>query len=192
MAEALGILETTGLTGIIVGSDAMSKAARVELVGWDKVGSGMATVFCRGEVAAVKSAVDAGAQSASKVVEVATSNRAVVAVHVIARPHEGVGVLVPSNRGGQVSGVRALGMVETRGSTGVIESADAMEKAADVEVVRIRDIGGGYITVLVTGDVGSVQSAVTSGAEAAERVGELITRHVIARPSEQMLSLFLG
>jgi ethanolamine utilization protein EutM len=82
--------------------------------------------------------------------------------------------------------------VETRGSTGVIEAADAMEKAAEVEVVRVQEIGGGYITVLVTGDVGSVQSAVTAGAEAAERVGELLTRHVIARPSEAVLSLYLG
>jgi ethanolamine utilization protein EutM len=78
MAQALGILETTGLTGIIAGGDAMVKAARVELSGWDKVGSGMATIFCRGDVAAVKSAVDAGAQAASSVGEVR-------AVHVIAR-----------------------------------------------------------------------------------------------------------
>jgi ethanolamine utilization protein EutM len=82
-------------------------------------------------------------------------------------------------------------MVETRGATAAIESADAMEKAAEVEVVKVQEIGGGYITVLVTGDVGSVQSAVTAGGEAAERVGEVITRHVIARPSEQILSLYL-
>ncbi|HJP34051.1 MAG TPA: BMC domain-containing protein [Candidatus Latescibacteria bacterium] len=185
MAEALGILETTGLTGIIAGADAMAKAAKVELAGWDRVGSGMVTVFCRGDVAAVKSAVDAGAQAASKVVEVG-------AVHVIARPHEDLGVLIPSHAGGGISGIRALGMVETRGATGVIESADAMEKAAEVDVVNVQDIGGGFITVLVTGDVGSVQSAVTAGSEAAERVGEVITRHVIARPSEQILSLYLG
>ena len=162
----------------------MVKAAKVELTGWDRVGSGMATVFCRGDVAAVKAAVDAGAQAAAKVVDVH-------AVHVIARPHEELGVLIPLSDGGLVSGVRALGMIETRGATGVIESADAMEKAADVELVQVLDIGGGFITALVTGDVGSVQSAVTAGAEAAERVGEIITRHVIARPAEQMLSLYL-
>ncbi|HJP34056.1 MAG TPA: BMC domain-containing protein [Candidatus Latescibacteria bacterium] len=185
MAQALGILETTGLTGIIAGGDAMAKAAKVELSGWDRVGSGMATLFCRGDVAAVKSAVDAGALAASKIVEVR-------AVHVIPRPHDELGVLIPSSGGGEVSGVRALGMVEARGSTGVVESADAMEKAAAVEVVKVLEIGGGFMTVLVTGDVGSVQSAVTAGAEAAERVGEVITRHVIARPSEQILSLYLG
>ena len=63
-------------------------------------------------------------------------------------------------------------------------------EAADVDLVRVVEIGGGFMTVLIAGDVGSVQSAVTAGAEAAERVGEVITRHVIARPSEQILSLF--
>ncbi|MBF8287984.1 MAG: Ethanolamine utilization protein, similar to EutM [Candidatus Rokubacteria bacterium] len=186
MAEALGILETVGLTGIIAGGDAMSKAARVELVGWDRVGSGLVAVFCRGEVAAVKAAVDAGAQSAATVVEVH-------AVHVIARPHGELGVIVPSSKAGAApSGVRALGMVETRGATGAIEASDAMEKAAQVEVMRVQEIGGGYLTVLVTGDVGSVQSAVTAGAEAAQRVGEVLARHVIARPSEAVLALYLG
>ena len=185
MAEALGILETTGLTGIIVGGDAMVKSAKVELSGWDRVGSGMATIFCRGDVAAVKSAVDAGSQAASKVVEVR-------AAHVIPRPHTDLGVLIPSTGGVAVSGVQALGMVEARGSTAVIESADAMEKAADVEVLKVLEIGGGFVTVLVTGDVGSVQSAVSAGSEAAERVGEVSASHVIARPSEQMLSLYLG
>jgi ethanolamine utilization protein EutM len=75
------MLETVGLTGVIAGGDAISKAAKVELLGWDRVGSGMATVFCGGDVAAVKSAVDAGAQAASKVGEVR-------AVHVIPRPHQ--------------------------------------------------------------------------------------------------------
>ena len=79
MSDALGMLETVGLTGIVEGGDAMSKAARVELLGWDKVGAGLVTVFCRGDVAAVKSAVDAGAEAAQKVGELRS-------VHVIARP----------------------------------------------------------------------------------------------------------
>ena len=65
-----------------------------------------------------------------------------------------------------------------------------MVKSADVEVVKVQEIGGGYISVLVTGDVGSVNAAVGSGAEAAERVGELVSRHVIARPSEAVVSRF--
>ena len=78
-----------------------------------------------------------------------------------------------------------------RGLVAGLRGAVPERVAAEVEVVKVQEIGGGYITVLVTGDVGSVQSAVTAGGEAAERVGEVITRHVIARPSEQILSLYL-
>jgi len=179
------MVETVGLTGAIEAGDAMSKAARVTLVGWDRVGSGLATVFCRGDVAAVKAAVDAGAQAASKVGEVHS-------VHVIARPHADLGVVLPSNGGVEGTRVGALGLVETRGATGLFEAADAMEKAAEVEVVRVVEIGGGFATVLVTGDVGSVSSAVSAGSEAAERVGELVARHVIPRPSSAVVGLYLG
>jgi len=173
------------MTGAIEAGDAMSKAARVELSGWDRVGSGLTTVFCRGDVAAVKSAVDAGAQAAAKVGEVH-------GVHVIARPHTGLEVMVPSaaSPGDGATGIRSLGMIETRGSTGAIEASDAMEKAADVEVVGVHEIGGGLVTVLVTGDVGSVSSAVSVGSEAAERVGEVVAQHVIPRPSPAALSTF--
>ena len=185
MAQAVGMVETVGLTGVIASADAMAKAANVELLGWDKVGAGMVTVFCQGDVAAVKSSIDAGATSAAKVVEVS-------GVHVIARPHDGLQALIPAAVGGDVGDVGALGMVETRGATGAIEAVDAMEKAAEVDVVRSHEIGGGYVTILVTGDVGSVQSAVAAGAEAAERVGELVTRLVIPRPASSAVRLFLG
>ena len=185
MAQAVGMVETVGLTGVIAGADAMAKAANVELLGWDKVGAGMVTEFCQGDVAAVKSSVDAAAGSAAKVVEVS-------GVHVIARPHAGLDAIVPVASGSDVGEVGALGMVETKGATGAIEAADAMEKAADVEVARSQEIGGGYISILVTGDVGSVQSAVSAGAEAAERVGDLVTRLVIPRPAASAVRLFLG
>ncbi len=185
MAQAVGMVETVGLTGIIASADAMAKAANVELLGWDKVGAGLVTVFCGGDVAAVKSSVDAGATAASKSVEVN-------AVHVIARPHAGLAAIVPATGGGAAPDVRALGMIETRGATGALEAADAMEKAAEVEVVRSIEIGGGYITVLVAGDVGSVQSSVAAGAEAAERVGEVVTRLVIPRPASSAVALFLS
>ena len=185
MSESLGMLETLGLTGVIEGADAMSKAARVELLGWDKVGAGLVTVFCRGDVAAVKSAIDAGAQAASKIGEVHS-------VNVIARPHDELWAVVPSAAEGEVSEgvVRALGLLETRGATVAVEASDAMVKSADVEVVKMVEIGGGYITVMVSGDVGSVSSAVSSGREAAERVGELVSAHVIARPSSSVVERF--
>ena len=64
MSEAIGMVETVGLVGIVEAGDAMAKAANVQLLGWDKVGSGLVTVFCSGDVAAVKSAVDAGSTAA--------------------------------------------------------------------------------------------------------------------------------
>jgi ethanolamine utilization protein EutM len=79
-SEALGLLETKGLVSLMEGTDAMLKAANVEMIGWDKAGSGMVTAFVKGDVAAVKAAVDAGAEAAGRVGEL-------VASHVIARPH---------------------------------------------------------------------------------------------------------
>ncbi len=76
----------------------------------------------------------------------------------------------------------ALGMVETRGLIGSIEAADAMVKAAKVSLVGKEKIGGGYVTVMVRGDVGAVKAATDAGASAAEKVGELISVHVIPRP----------
>lgn len=78
--------------------------------------------------------------------------------------------------------LEALGMVETRGLVGAIEAADAMVKAAKVELLGKETIGGGYVTVMVRGDVGAVKAATDAGATAAEKVGELISVHVIPRP----------
>ncbi len=90
--QALGMVETRGLTALIEASDAMCKAAKVELVGWDRVGSGLVTAFVRGDVAAVKAATDAGAAAAAKIGEV-------VSVHVIPRPHEELADVVPGEGG---------------------------------------------------------------------------------------------
>jgi microcompartment protein CcmL/EutN len=84
----------------------------------------------------------------------------------------------------------ALGMIETRGHTGVVEATDAMLKAADVELVKTVAIGGGFVTVIVKGDVGSVKAAVDAGADAAGRVGELVAAHVIARPHDALVGSF--
>lgn len=76
----------------------------------------------------------------------------------------------------------ALGMIETRGLIGSIEAADAMVKAANVRLIGKEKIGSGYVTVMVRGDVGAVKAAVDAGAAAAEKVGELVSVHVIPRP----------
>ncbi len=80
----------------------------------------------------------------------------------------------------------ALGMVETKGLVGAIEAADAMVKAANVVLIGSEYIGGGYVTVMVRGDVGAVKAATDAGAAAARRVGELASVHVIPRPAEDV------
>ena len=86
----------------------------------------------------------------------------------------------------------ALGLIETKGLVGVIEATDAMLKAANVSLAGRVGIGGSYVTTIVKGDVGSVRAAVEAGAEAAGRVGELVSAHVIPRPDPTVLKTFLG
>ena len=80
----------------------------------------------------------------------------------------------------------ALGMIETKGLVGSIEAADAMVKAANVTLVGKEHVGGGLVTVLVRGDVGAVKAATDAGAAAAQRVGELVSVHVIPRPHTEV------
>jgi microcompartment protein CcmL/EutN len=87
---------------------------------------------------------------------------------------------------------QALGLVETKGLVGLIEASDAMCKAANVQLVRTVQIGGGYVTTIVCGDTGSVRAAVDAGAQAAKAVGELVTSHVIPRPHDNLVEGMLG
>ena len=80
----------------------------------------------------------------------------------------------------------ALGMIETKGLVGSIEAADAMVKAANVKLIGKVHVGGGLVTVMVRGDVGAVKSAVDAGATAAQKVGELVSVHVIPRPHDDV------
>ena len=82
--------------------------------------------------------------------------------------------------------LNALGMIETRGLVAVIEAADAMVKAANVTLVGKEMVGGGLVSVLVRGDVGAVKAATDAGAAAADRIGELISVHVIPRPHSEV------
>jgi microcompartment protein CcmL/EutN len=88
MGDALGMIETRGLVAMIEAADTMVKAAKVTLVGWEKIGSGYVTILCRGDVAAVKSATDAGAAAARRVGEL-------ISVHVIPRPHSSLEDVLP-------------------------------------------------------------------------------------------------
>ncbi|MBI3556905.1 MAG: ethanolamine utilization microcompartment protein EutM [Deltaproteobacteria bacterium] len=80
----------------------------------------------------------------------------------------------------------ALGMIETKGFVGLVEACDAMVKAARVELVGYERIGGGYVTAIVRGDVAAVKAATEAGARAAEKVGELVSVHVIPRPHNSL------
>lgn len=80
----------------------------------------------------------------------------------------------------------ALGLIETRGLIGSIEAADTMVKAANVQLIGYEQVGGGYVTVMVRGDVGAVKAATDAGAEAASRVGEVVSVHVIPRPHTEV------
>lgn len=91
--EALGMIETKGFVALVEATDAMMKAANVEFLGWDKIGSGLVTAFVTGDVAAVKAATDAGANAASRIGEV-------VSVQVIPRPHEDVDIVLNLPRQG--------------------------------------------------------------------------------------------
>jgi ethanolamine utilization protein EutM len=97
MAEALGMIEARGFAAMVEAADAMVKAAKVELVSYEKTGGGYVTAVVRGDVAAVKAAVEAGSRAATKVGEV-------VATHVIARPHTNVDVVLPLGRADEARG----------------------------------------------------------------------------------------
>ncbi len=97
MSEALGMIETLGFVGMVEASDAMVKAAKVELIGFEKVGGGYTTAIVRGDVAAVKAATEAGQRAAEKVGQL-------VSVHVIPRPHDNIDAALPLGRGSKKSG----------------------------------------------------------------------------------------
>lgn len=86
----------------------------------------------------------------------------------------------------------AIGLIETKGFNPSVAATDAMCKAAGVTLVNKVEIGGSYVTIVITGDVGSVKAAVDAGAEAANAAGELVAAHVIPRPHEKLLETFVA
>jgi len=85
---------------------------------------------------------------------------------------------------------KAIGLIETRGFTGLAVATDAMLKSASVELLKQVGIGGGFVTTVITGDVGSVKAAVEAGTEVAKTAGEFISSHIIPRPHEELEGLF--
>lgn len=173
-----------GHRAVIEATDKMLKAADVELVALEAGGSTLCTVFVKGDVAACRSAVEAGAAAAEKIGTLTGKN-------VMPRPIKAISAIVNTHdidQGEEPDEVphgptQALGMVETFGVLYLMEAADAMCKAADVELVGYENIYDGYVSALVRGDVGACKTAVAAGVKAIEDMGHEVYSHVtIARP----------
>lgn len=182
MGEAIGFIETLGMVPAVYGADYMLKAANVELVSYENVGSTLVTVVVQGDVAACKSAMESGAKAASSIGKLTACSvipRPIGAVHDILQVHriEEMEVVHREKRG------NALGMIEVFGLAYILQVADAMGKAADVEVIGYENVASGYISVLVEGDVAACRSAVEAGIKAVEQMGgEIYSSAVIASP----------
>jgi len=177
--EALGLIETLGMVPAINGADRMLKAANVQLVAYENVGSTLVAVMVKGDVAAVKASVEAGAAAAAEIGKLTARN-------VMPRPVRGVGDIVSvhavdeedaGENGSQRP--RALGLIEVFGIVFVLEAADAMIKAADVELAGYENVASGYISVLVQGDVAACTSAVAAGVKAVEKMGASVYSSVV-------------
>lgn len=185
-ARALGLVECVGYSLMVEAADSGVKAANVEIVGRIWVGSGYAAVLFRGDVAAVRAAVEAGSQNASRLGKV-------IAGHVIPAPHPSLSGIFPigpaakSAPEAKIEG-EALGFIEVKGFISLIEAADTAVKAANVEPLGWQRIGSGLVTVVVRGDVAAVKAAVDAGGQGARRVGELVSLHLIARPHPTALN----
>ena len=208
MPDALGLIEINGLSLAIVALDALDKAADVRLVEVELNDQLGAVVKFTGDSAAVGAAVLAAEAVVAALAPPGTSPivsdvinapdpRAWRAVEVGREYNpllEADVVYVPENsrdeqRNTNVNGSFALGLIETQGLTAVMEAIDTAAKAADVEVVAREKLGGGYVTVIIKGDVAAVKAAVEAGKGKVEGLGKLIAAHVIARPSDAVLSL---
>jgi carbon dioxide concentrating mechanism protein CcmO len=176
--EALGLLETVGMVPAIYGADRMLKAANVQLIAYENVGSTLVTIMVKGDVAAVQASVDAGKAAALEIGKVTASN-------VMPRPIRAVGDIVsvyamrdePLEQSGQRP--KAMGLIETFGVVFLLEAADAMSKTADVELIGFENVASGYVSVLVQGDVAACQSAVQAGVKAVEAMGASVTSAVV-------------
>jgi len=186
--EALGLIETLGMVPAINGADRMLKAANVRLVAYENVGSTLVAVMVRGDVAAVKASVEAGADAASRIGKLTARN-------VMPRPIRGVGDIVSMHAVEEPEDARdgrprALGLIEVFGIVFVLEAADAMLKTADVELAGYENVASGYISVLVQGDVAACNAAVEAGVKAVEAMGaQVYSSVVIPTPHPELASI---
>ena len=183
--RAIGLLETQGLTPLVVGADAMVKSANVELGGWAFIGGTLCHAPVFGDVAAVQTAVEVGRKAAERV-------GGVYATLVLPQPISGLGPLLPAPPSAEACATGALGLIETIGYATVVRSADAMIKAADVRVERLNIGSGGRITALATGQLDDVQAAVAAGVDVIDVDDHLDASTVVSRPDPELMACFAG
>lgn len=212
--QALGILETTGWTPAMVALDAMEKAGHIRL--WqvelnDFLGTVVKVV---GSVDDVRTAVAEGHRIAAQLggnplcsvmprpsdegqkgIASAVEFNPLIQQNVVKQPRSGsiVSTTTPNEITAEephsMTDIQALGFIETQGFTAVFEAIDTACKAAQVEVVGKEKLGGGYVTIVIRGDVAAVRAAIDAAKPKVEGLGKLIAAHVIARPSASVLSL---
>jgi microcompartment protein CcmL/EutN len=208
MDEPLGLLETTGFTPAMVALDVMAKASPLVVLQAEVNDFLGICIKVAGPLAGLQAALEAGR-------DVALQMGGKPVVHLIPRVHDAARcaieaepeynpliqqdvVHLPIRQAADVAEEdksvadnqpRALGFIETQGFTAVFEAIDQACKAANVTVVGKEKLGGGYVTVVIEGDVAAVTAAVEVGSQHVKELGTLIAAHVIARPAEAVLSL---
>ncbi len=207
--ESLGLIEISGLSLALVALDALDKSARVRLIEVELNDQLGALIKFAGDSGAVRAA----AQAAESIVRemrgkivvdlINAPDAQTLATAVVGREFNAMmnSEVVFSSAVGRkqnsdqatkesaVNGSFAIGLIETQGLTAVLEALDTACKAANVEVVGREKLGGGYVTVIIKGDVAAVKAAVDAGKAKVEGLGKLIAAHVIARPSEAVLGI---
>lgn len=184
---ALGLVATQSFPAVVGTADAMLKSADVMLIGYEKTGAGQCTAVVRGGVADVRMAVEAGTATAKQFGQFLSAS-------IIPRPLPNLEAVLPicahlellERIGKGHTGSQALGLLETRGFPAMVGGADAMTKAADVQVVAHQSIGDGLCTVIIRGSLSNVAIAVEAGMLEAERIGELHAVMVIPRPLDDL------
>ena len=201
-ALSLGMLETTGWTPAMVALDAMEKSGAVQVLQAELNDFLGVVIKIQGRLDDVRIALESGRQlaellrggpvthllskpsdEAMKAIESAAEYNPLIQQAVVAYPNSEPLELPMADY------PDALGFIETQGFTAVFEAIDTACKSANVQVVGKEKLGGGYVTVVIKGDVAAVNAAISSGSEKVESLGKLIAAHVVTRPSSEVLSL---